>query len=337
MWSSRRDKFPISRGALRSGRVLRLWLIAALAIAVTVLSPVEASAQRGRVSHAVPRSPVYVARSYHPVYHHPGYYRPAYYYPGYRTSFAFGVSFGWYGGWYGWPGYYGWAPSFGYAPYGWGPYGYAPYGFYGSYPYPYYYDYAGSARLQVRPREAEVYVDGHLVGLVDDFDGSFQRLRVAPGEHQLEIFLQGYRTYRQNILFRPGATIKIEQMLQPLGAGEQPEARPVPSPGKEQQQPPYRREPINPEPPRREPANPPSRGAESQDYGAIAVRVQPTDAAVLVNGERWESPQAGDLTLQLAEGSYRVEIRKDGYRPYSATIRVQRGQTTSLNVSLSRQ
>jgi hypothetical protein len=318
MWSSRRDDVPNSRAALRSRRVLRLGVIAALAIAACTLLPTEAAAQRRGVRRPVARSTVYVARSYRPIY-----YRPAY-----RSFYSFGVGFypGWYGGWYGWPAY---------SYYGW-----APYGFYGQpYPYGYYYaDNAGSARLQVSPKQAEVFVDGYFVGTVDDFDGWAQRLRVAPGEHQLEIFLQGYRTYRQNILFRPGATVKIEQALQPLAAGEQPEARPVPTEGAAQQQPPpYRRGPLNPEPPRREsqPA-PPPRAGQSQEYGAIAVRVQPTDAEVLVNGERWESPQAGDLTLQLAEGSYRVEVRKDGFRPYSATIRVRRGETTSLNVSLSR-
>jgi uncharacterized membrane protein len=69
----------------------------------------------------------------------------------------------------------------------------------------------------------------------------------------------------------------------------------------------------------------------------VAIRVQPADAEVIVDGERWESPEAGDLTLQLAEGSYPVEIRKEGYRPYSATVSIRRGETTSLNVSLSQQ
>jgi hypothetical protein len=61
------------------------------------------------------------------------------------------------------------------------------------------------------------------------------------------------------------------------------------------------------------------------------------DAEVIVDGERWESPQAGDLTLQLSDGPHRLEIRKEGFRTYTAEIRVRRGETTSLNVSLSRQ
>ena len=59
------------------------------------------------------------------------------------------------------------------------------------YYYPrYYYDHGAydthaSIRLLVEPREAEVYVDGYYAGVVDDFDGIFQRLRVTPGRHGL--------------------------------------------------------------------------------------------------------------------------------------------------------
>src|SRR4051794_31779177 len=64
--------------------------------------------------------------------------------------------------------------------YGWGPY---PYAFYGR-----QYEPESSARLQVTPRETEVYLDGYLVGTVDDFDGMTQRLRLPAGEHEIELY-----------------------------------------------------------------------------------------------------------------------------------------------------
>ena len=87
----------------------------------------------------------------------------------------------------------------------------------------------------------------------------------------------------------------------------------------------------------------PRRGADqpppgqSDQYGSLAVRVQPLDAEVLVDGETWQSPDAGNITLQLSEGVHRVEVRKAGYRTYSAEVRVRRGDSTAVNVSLSRQ
>jgi hypothetical protein len=293
------------------------WLVLAAGIATVTVSmmtqPTEASAQR-RVARRPVRSVVYVSSGYRPLYYRP-FYRPYY---------------GWYGGWHG----YGWYP---YHSYFWQPYPY-PYGYY-------YRDRISEARIQVEPKQAQVFVDGYFVGEVDDFDGWSQRLRLEPGEHELEIFLEGYRTYRQQVLFRPGATLKIEHAMQPLGAGEASEPRPRPDPNATRQ--PTRRPsgtypgpaPRSDPPPAREGGEAPGRQPEieSRDYGAMAIRVQPMDAEVIVDGERWDSPQAGDLTLQLSEGTHRVEVRKDGFRTYSAEIRVRRGETTSLNVSLTRQ
>jgi hypothetical protein len=53
------------------------------------------------------------------------------------------------------------------------------------FPYPYaIYPYAvgthGEVKLQVTPKQAEVYVDGFYAGLVDDFDGTFKHLQTTP-------------------------------------------------------------------------------------------------------------------------------------------------------------
>ena len=57
---------------------------------------------------------------------------------------------------------------------------------------------------------------------------------------------------------------------------------------------------------------------------SLAIRVQPADAEVLVDGERWEG----------FEGPHVVEVRRDGYRTYRAEIDLPGGETTLLNVSL---
>ncbi len=50
-----------------------------------------------------------------------------------------------------------------------------------------------SVRLQVKPTQTEVYVDGAYTGLVDNYDGLFQRLHLPPGEHEIELYLGGTR------------------------------------------------------------------------------------------------------------------------------------------------
>ena len=50
-----------------------------------------------------------------------------------------------------------------------------------------YRGYDGALRLKVKPVEASVCVDGYYVGVVDDFDGVFQRLPHRKGPHRIEI------------------------------------------------------------------------------------------------------------------------------------------------------
>jgi hypothetical protein len=117
-----------------------------------------------------------------------------------------------------------------YAPYGWGPYAYAPYA-YGAYaPYGFRREPTGEARIQVTPKQAEVFVDGYRAGIVDDFDGAFQRLHVTPGGHEITLFLPGYRTVTERVYFGEGSTVKIRETMVPLARGESSEPPPRPAP-----------------------------------------------------------------------------------------------------------
>jgi hypothetical protein len=85
---------------------------------------------------------------------------------------------------------------YGYAGCGHGGCGYAGYGYlghgYSLAPYPFdAFDDSGQLRLQVEPKNADVYVDGYYAGIVDDFDGRFQHLSLTPGSHHLEIVAAG--------------------------------------------------------------------------------------------------------------------------------------------------
>jgi hypothetical protein len=272
----------------------RLIVLVPLSIAaVMALWPTEAAAQRRRGTRTV----IVSARHAYPIYASPFYYDPF---------------------WLGWYGYgYQYRP---YPPYG--PYG--PYGRFG-------YEPVADLRIQVTPRQAAVYVDGYLVGSVDEFDGVFQRLRAPLGEHEITIYLNGYQTIREKMLLRPYETYHIKQVMQPIAAGESPEPPPAPIERPRSEPPQMRgrtRVPV--------PAEPAERGADR--FGSVSVRVQPADAEVFIDDERWEAP-AGEnrLLVELSEGSHRVEIRKDGFKPYSSTIRVRSGETVSLNVSLPSQ
>jgi hypothetical protein len=230
------------------------------------------------------------------------------------------------------------SPFYYYDPFFWDWRGYGGYGYW-QYP-PYYwpsrYDMTGAARLQISPKQTQIFVDGYFVGTADKFDGAFQRLRVEAGEHELEFYLEGYRTARQPVLFRREGTITVKHVMEPVAAGETSE-RPAPT------EPPATadRPAPNPAPPagyRGRPADrtPPRTRDQRDDFGTLAIRVQPADAEVLIDGERWDGSEGGSrLSVQLVDGPHRIEIRREGYRSYTANVRIRRGQTETLNVSLT--
>ena len=205
---------------------------------------------------------------------------------------------------------------------------YPPYPPYG------YYDASADLRVQVTPKQGEVYIDGYLVGTVDDFDGMLQRLHVPLGEHAITIYAPGYRSITQRMLFRPFESYTIKDTMQPLATGDAGDPRPMPS----ERQPEQGVAPRGGAPMGRPGTRVPDRveiDRGGDRFGAVAVRVQPADADVLIDGERWETPGGERVLVQLSEGTHRIEVRKSGYRTYTSTVRVRSGETVTLNVSLS--
>jgi len=72
-------------------------------------------------------------------------------------------------------------------------------------------------------------------------------------------------------------------------------------------------------------------------FGTLSIRVQPSDATLLVDGEEWSAPEgAGPILIDLPEGPHEVEVRKDGLPVYHRTVHIRGGRTLPLNVSLAR-
>jgi len=302
---------------------VRAPLIAAFAIVSSVLLlPASAEAQvriaRPRLPErlsGVPSRPTVrtsvVVRS-RPTVFVGGYYYPTIYRPGL-----------WYGS-------YGYGPrSYGYygpAYYQWGPFGYGR------------YDLSGSLRLQVDPEETEVFIDGYYAGQVDEFDGVFQRLRLEPGEHDIELYLPGHGIHRQRLYLQPGRTFRIRHDMEPLGPGDPVPARPsgaaLPPPSPRDP-----RDSRDPRDPRSRTQGPPTRAdSQAEGFGQLSLRVQPADADVLIDGERWQGALDSErLNVQLGAALHRLEIRKDGYRSYFTDVTIREGETLTLNVALTKQ
>jgi hypothetical protein len=210
---------------------------------------------------------------------------------------------------------YGHPFSFGFAQWYPYPWGLPPFGIHPG-------DPVVNLRLQISPRDAVVYVDGYAAGIVDDYDGVFQRLKLIPGHHEIVVYQRGYRTLRQALYFNPGSSHTIKHTLTPLGPGEVEEPQPVP-----RAMPPMA-------PPGGAPPGP--NAPDNVRMGMLSLRVQPSDASVSIDGETWRSPQGQDrLVVQLSEGLHRLRVEKPGLQPFTTEVDVRAGETTNLNVSLA--
>jgi hypothetical protein len=189
------------------------------------------------------------------------------------------------------------------------------------------------------PKEAAVYVDGYYAGVVEDFDGTFQRLHVEPGTHEIVVYLEGYRSRRERLYLGPNHTRKLEGALEKLAPGQPNE--PVPQP--------VGPPPIDPNSAGRpgsrgQGPDPQGRGAGRgtpprgrADAGSISIRVRPDDAEIVIDGEVWTGGvENGEFVVQPTAGRHQIVVRRSGYRTFSTEVEVHNGQMSPLNVNLTR-
>jgi hypothetical protein len=183
--------------------------------------------------------------------------------------------------------------------------------------------------------DTQVFIDGYYAGIVDDYDGRFQRLHVEAGQHTIQLLLTGHRLYSQDVYLQPGNTFTVRHTMEALSEGEPEPVRPTGAPD-------ARRTPQSFPPPSSSAPPPPAQdsAASTRDrppgdaYGSLAIRVQPGDAVIIIDGERWNGGSTDALEVQLGTGSHTVEVRKAGFRGYLTEVTVTSGETTKLNVAL---
>ena len=75
-------------------------------------------------------------------------------------------------------------------------------------------DEKGVLHFRVKPRKADVYIDGTLVGNATEFEGVFHRLKLEPGVHKLELRAQGYVPLVVNVRIQAGQSITYRGELE---------------------------------------------------------------------------------------------------------------------------
>jgi hypothetical protein len=114
-------------------------------------------------------------------------------------------------GFFGWP-HYAYGPYFGFGPY-WGPY-YGPYAPGGFDPGMAAAAGIGAVDLNVKPGEAEVWVDGRFMAEARDLDGSPRPLWLREGPHHIVIYKGGYRSFDEEVSVAPGQRMNLKVHLE---------------------------------------------------------------------------------------------------------------------------
>jgi PEGA domain len=287
-------------------------------------------------------------------------------------GFSFGVGYGYYPRYYGYPYYRPFYRPYGFGPY-WGGYGGYPYwggyggyyggygGYYGGYVAPYgysgYYPFFGDVRTEVKPKEANVYVDGAFVGTVDSFDGWWQRLQLAPGKHRIVFRAPGYVPYAVTIQALPGQDVKIKQQMQPgqdvisesdmmLSEAEREEGNG--DRNYDTNRPSSR--PRNPSNPYGWDSNPNSRNQENSgnslsmqpqnnDRRPLVLRVTPKDATIYIDENYYGTADvnsSGTVQVLLPPGIHKIEIVRPGYESFTQEVKMELNAENKLDVNLQK-
>jgi hypothetical protein len=232
-----------------------------------------------------------------------------------------------------WSAYYGW-------PYGgsvWveGPYG----GQVGPW---------GAVDLNIKPKSAEVFVDGEYVGRVDQLDGFPRYLWLESGTHHIVVYKPGYESIARKVELRSGEVLDLrtemiagdaktpEELFEQLEPEVQPEAvaeRPRP------RTPPRADRPATEEWRQPSPRSVPGSVAADQraEPGRIVVTVEPTDAVVYLDGRLLGSGvelQRLHHGLIVEPGPHTLEAVRPGYGSVQRQIEARSGEELVLDLTL---
>ncbi len=224
------------------------------------------------------------------------------------------------GSWWGWPG--SWGDAWWYGRPGWYPGAYA-----GD-------DAEGIAigpaivETAIRPKRAQVILDGDPIGQARDFNGTWDVLEIDPGRHLLVFEAPGYKTLEVGIDVRPGRNYRVAYLLRE-GEGKDPRSTPLPPPAPPSDRAPSTTSALPPVPAEPDP------GGERTGLarGFLRIEATPPDAAVYLDGEflgRGDELARLHGALPVAAGEHRIEVVRPGYRSRTDRVDVSEGQPPAV-------
>jgi len=175
-----------------------------------------------------------------------------------------------------------------------------------------------NVRLDVSPKDAQVYVDRYYAGVIDDFDGIFQHLTLRAGVHLIEIRRTGYVTLAIEFNLYPWQSVTYRRTMEPSHGDEVSSA--PPSAGFE------------------EGAAPPAPANGNAPPGDVKFDVAPDDAAIYADGfyAGIVDDFNGSQHLPLPPGRHHLSLQLDGYETTEVDLTIDPGRTITYRASLKK-
>lgn len=242
---------------------------------------------------------------------------------------------------WGWWGWWGW----------WGGPWYHP----GYYPPPGAYWYArqasptmGALDTDIRPEKAQVWLNGNLIGVADNFDGWPRYLWLEEGTYDLVFYHPGYETIARQYTIYPGVVIDVEDRME---RGESVRPEDLVSAETRRRDERLRRRAERGEAPGdadrtdwRDRVLAEREALEEEPYldarvepARVRLEIGPPDAAVYLDGrfvgtaDELADARAG---LIVDPGEHEIEVVRPGYVSETATFTAEAGEAVELTVEL---
>lgn len=247
-----------------------------------------------------------------------------------RHHYDIGLHFG-YGGYYGWGRYGGgyYYPYY-YHPFYWGVPYYVPRRAYREYR-------LGAFDLNVRPKKAEVYLDGQFIGTAGQFDGFPDHLWLEQGSYELIFYRPGLGTERRVLSIYPGVVVDVRLRMQPGESVDPAELSDVdrePAGGAMAEV----KAAYDKQQSEDRAAAPSSAELDTRSApGRVRLSVLPADASVYLDGRLLGSgDELGRLHagLVVEAGSHLIEVVRPGYATERREFAVEEGAEVELEVLL---
>lgn len=191
----------------------------------------------------------------------------------------------------------------------------------------------GKVDVNVKPKDAAIYVDGGYMGITGSFDGYPGYLWLDEGMHQLVFFKTGYETVAQDVRVIPGNVVDMRFKMQ-KGTAIAPQGLfKAPEPLAEQQ---VSQGEVNTEEDWRQ-RTPGTRGQGRSeipsDAPSLRIDVEPDEASVYLDGQ-FLGIGRQIVGVLIEPGFHRLEVIYPGRETHSQDFEARPGKEIEIRVSL---